>query len=229
MFQHLVEEIGRAEARGFGTDERAAEGETFAREDAVLVRTADLLIRAEEIADLSRAHAHVACGDVHVGTDVTVKLGHETIAETHDFGIGLACGVEVAAALAAAHGQPGKGIFESLLESEELHHRKSDVGLEAESAFVRPDCVVELHAEAAVDVIDALVVRPRDAEDDLPVRLHHPLQDAVVAQDFLVRRHGGSERTQHLAHGLHEFRFAGILAFGHFDDFGNIGHSLSPN
>jgi hypothetical protein len=36
---------------------------------------------------------------------VAIQLGHKALAETHDLGVGLALGVEVGAALAAAHGQ----------------------------------------------------------------------------------------------------------------------------
>ena len=207
---------------------RAAEGESLAGEHAVFVRAADLLVRAEKIADLSAAHAHIAGGHVHVGTDVAVKLGHETVAEAHYLGVGLPCRIEVAAALAAAHGQSGERILERLLEGEELHHRKIDVGLEAQSALVRSDGVVELHPETAVDVVGALVVKPRHAEYYLPVWLDQSFQNAVAAEKFLVFLHGGSERAEHFAHGLHEFRLARIFALCHFDDFGNIRHKSPP-
>lgn len=219
MFQHFLEEIGRAEARRFGADERAAEGKALARQHAVFVCAADFLIRAEEIAYLSAAHTHIAGGHVHVGTDVAVKFGHERVAEAHNFGVGLACGVEIAAALAAAHRKTREGIFESLLESEKFHHGEVDVGLETEPALVRSYRVIELHAEAAVHVPDAFVVLPRHTEDDLPVGFDHSFEDAVAAEELLVLLDGGSERAEHLAHRLHKFGFARILALCHFDDF----------
>ena len=46
-----------------------------------------------------------------------IHIRHEGLAETHDFGIGFALGVKVGAALSAAHGQAGEGIFEALLEA----------------------------------------------------------------------------------------------------------------
>jgi hypothetical protein len=55
-----------------------------------------------------------------IGADVLAELGHEALAEAHDLGVGLALGVEVRAALAAADGQRGEGVLEDLLEAEEL-------------------------------------------------------------------------------------------------------------
>ena len=49
-----------------------------------------------------------------------VQLRHEALAEAHDFIVALALGVEVGAALAAADGQAGEGVFENLLKAQEL-------------------------------------------------------------------------------------------------------------
>ena len=51
---------------------------------------------------------------------MTVQFGHKGLAEAHDFGIRLALRVEVGAALAATDGQAGEGVFEDLLEAQEL-------------------------------------------------------------------------------------------------------------
>ena len=104
VLEYLSEEIGCAEAGGLGTDERSAVGQTFARQHAVFVDARQFLVCAEEIADFSAAHAHVARGNIYAGADVAVKFVHETVAEAHDFVVGFARGIEVAAALAAAHG-----------------------------------------------------------------------------------------------------------------------------
>ncbi len=49
------------------------------------------------------------------------KLGHEGLAETHDFIITLALRVKVGTALAAAHRQAGQAVLENLLKSEEFN------------------------------------------------------------------------------------------------------------
>ena len=225
--EHFPEEVGCAEARRLGTDERAAVCKPFARQHAVVERAADFLVRTEEVADFSAAHAHVARGDIDIGPDVTVKLGHEAVAEAHDFRVGFACGVKVAAALAAAHGKPREGVLEGLLEGEELHDGEVDIGLEAQAALVGSDGVVELDPETAVDMVDALVVRPRHAENDLSVGLDHAFEDAVFPQNLFVLRDCRCKRFQHFTHGLHEFGFVRIFAFCRFYNFGNVGHSSS--
>jgi hypothetical protein len=100
---------------------------------------ADALVLAEEEADLAAADADVTGRHVGVGADVAEELGHEALAEAHDLGVGLALGIEVGAALAAAHGQGGQGILEDLLEAEELEHAEVDGGVEAEAALVGPE------------------------------------------------------------------------------------------
>ena len=78
------------------------------------------LVHAEEVANLACANADVASGNVLVGTDVTVKLCHEGLAETHNLSVAASAQREVRAALAAAHRQSGERVLECLLEAEEL-------------------------------------------------------------------------------------------------------------
>ena len=94
------------------------------------------------------------------------QLVHEGLAEAHDLVVGLALGVEVRAALAAAHGKGGQGVLEDLLEAQELQHAERDGGVEAQAALVGADGGVVLDAEAAIDLDLAGVVDPRDAELD---------------------------------------------------------------
>ena len=75
------------------------------------------LILPEQEAYLSAAYAYVACRDVGIGTDMSVELGHEALAECHDFPVALALGVKVGTALAAADGKPRKAVFENLLKA----------------------------------------------------------------------------------------------------------------
>lgn len=97
--EHLLGEVGGAEAGGLGAHERAAEREALAGE---LVGEAFVL--AEHVANLAAAHADVARGHVGVGTDVAEELGHEALAEAHDLVVALAVRVEVRAALVRADG-----------------------------------------------------------------------------------------------------------------------------
>ena len=99
-------------------------------------------------------------------TDVLAELPHEGNAELADLVVGLALGVEVAATLATAHVEAGEGILEDLLETQELKNGQVDSGVEAETALVWAKGRVELDAVALVDVADALVVFPDNAELD---------------------------------------------------------------
>ena len=109
---------------------------------------------------------------------MTVQLTHERLAEPHDFGVALALGVKVRAALAAAHGQRGQGVLEGLLEGEEFQHPQVDRGVEAQATFVRADGAVHLDTEAAIDLDLALIINPRDPEGNRAFRLADALQNA---------------------------------------------------
>ena len=116
-------------------------------------------------------------GDVGVGSDVPLELGHEGLAEAHDLGVGLALGVEVGSSLTSSDGEGGEAVLEDLLESEELQDGQIDGGVEPESALVGTDGGVELDAVSAVDLDLSGVVHPGDAEHDDPLGLHEPLDD----------------------------------------------------
>ncbi len=107
-----------------------------------------------------------------------MQLGHEALAEAHDFVVALALGIEIAATFAAAHRQRGERVFEHLLEGQELQNAEVHRGMEAQAAFVRPDGAVHLDTEAAVDLDVALVVKPRHAEHKHALRLYDPLENA---------------------------------------------------
>ncbi len=138
MFEHVFHEIDGAVSGGFLADERAAEGEAFAGEDASEA-VFEAFVGSEEVADFSGTDADVACGDVRVLADVAVELDHHGLAEAHDFAVGAAFGVEVGAAFGAAHGEAGEAVFEDLFEAEEFEDALCDGGVEAEAAFVGAD------------------------------------------------------------------------------------------
>src|SRR3546814_17614618 len=54
------------------------------------------------------ANANIARGDVRVGTDVPIKLGHEALANTHDFIIRFIPRVEIGATFARPQWQIGR-------------------------------------------------------------------------------------------------------------------------
>jgi len=143
---------------------------------------------------------------------VTVQLGHEALAETHNFCIGLALRVKVGAALAAAHGQSGQGVLEDLLEAEELDNGEVDGGMEAQAALVRSDSGIELNAVAAVDLDLAVVVNPGNAEGDDALGLYKALDEAcllplgVLVNDEL-------QALKYLADCLKKLGLVGIALF----------------
>jgi hypothetical protein len=108
-------------------------------------------VLAEQVADLPRADVDVAGGDIRGGADVPVQLAHERLAETHDLGSPSAPGIEIGAALGAAHRQARERVLEGLLEGEEFEHGLGDRGVEADATLVGPDHAAVLHAPAPVD------------------------------------------------------------------------------
>ena len=146
--------------------------------ECAVIAVADSLILAHHVANLSAAYAEVTCGNVGVGTDVSVKLSHKGLAETHDFHIGLAVGVEISAALAAADGQTGQRVLEDLLKTEELNNTDIYIGSKTETALVRTKRAVELNTEAAVYLHLAVIVNPRNSEHNLSLRFGDSLNES---------------------------------------------------
>ena len=142
---------------------------------------------------------------------MAVEFVHQRLAEAHDFGVAPTLGVEIGAAFAAADGQAGQRVFEGLFETEELHDPEVDRGVEAHAALVGAERGIELHAEGAVHVDLAGIVRPRHAEDDLALRFADPLDQRVVEM-MRVPLDDGTEAFEHLADGLVEFRLVLVPA-----------------
>ena len=210
VLEHFGGEVADAVAGGLGAGERAAVGQALAGDDAALKAVDDLLVLAVHIADLARADADVAGRGVSELADVAIELGHEALAETHDLTVGLAVGVKVGAALAAAHGQGGQGVLQDLLEAKELDDGQVDRGMEAQTALVGADRGVELHTVAAVDLDLAVVVHPGNAEDDDALGLNEALHEAgffplgVLVDDVL-------EALKDFVNGLQELGLVGVV------------------
>ena len=146
--------------------------------------------------------------------------------------IGLALGVEIGAALAAAHGQASQAVLEGLLEGEELEHAFGDAGVKADAALVRADGVVVLHAPAALDADVALVVLPADAEADHPVGLGNAAQDLVLVILLLVLDEV-EDVLRNLLHRLDELRLPRVAPLDALDEAREIdvirnSHRLQP-
>ena len=152
---------------------------------------------------------------------MTIQLGHESLAESHDLGIASAAGIKVGTALGAAHGQAGQAVLKGLLEAQELHDGQVDGGMEAQAALVGADGAVELHTETAVDMGLASIVNPRDAEHDLALGLDHSLkQSNLLILGVLLDN--GNQRLKNLFDGLVELRLVGIALLHSVDDSGNV-------
>ena len=135
--------------------------------------------------------------------------------------ISLATGREIAAALCAAHGQCGEGVFEGLFETEEFQNRQVNGCVETDAALVRADGVVELHAIAYVVLDFAFVVEPCHAESDDAVGLNHAFNDFVVLEFGMFVVHV-LHRHKHFFYGLQIFFFPGVLGLEVGHDFVNI-------
>src|SRR5690606_34400510 len=112
--------------------------------------------------------------------DVAIQLGHQALAETHYLAFGPALGIKIAAALATANRQAGQGIFEDLLESEELDDPEVNRRVKSHPALVGTKGAVELDAERSIDLNVVVVILPGHAEDDLTLGLANTLGDALL-------------------------------------------------
>ncbi len=83
--------------------------------------------------------------------------------------------------------------------------------MEAQAALVRADRARHLDAIATIDLDRALVVDPRDAEDENALGLDQPLEHSLL-HVVGVALQGGGERLHHLADGLVELGLARVAA-----------------
>ena len=164
-FEHFTHKVEAAEAGCLGADETAAEFEVLAGEHAGEIAR-ETLVLSEEITDFSGTDADIAGGDVDFGADVTIEFGHERLAEAHNLSVALATRREVGTAFAAAHGKRGERVLKGLFEAEKFQNAEVYRRVETESALVRTDGGVELHAVADVDLHFAFVIDPGHAESD---------------------------------------------------------------
>jgi hypothetical protein len=141
-----------------------------------------------------------------------VKLAHEGNAESADFGVRLALGVEVGTTLTTTHVQASKSVLEDLLITEELEDRKVDTGMESKTTLVRTESRVELDSVTTVDLDIAVVVFPDNAEleDTLGDRDD---RDNLLKLRALLKKSRVLKSGQKLVVGLFEF---GLGRLDHF-------------
>ena len=87
---------------------------------------ADFLVITVKITDFAAADTDIACRNVRLAADMAEQFTHEGLAESHDFAVGFAFGIEIGTALAAAHGQGGQGVFENLFKTQEFDDAQVD-------------------------------------------------------------------------------------------------------
>ena len=223
ILQKFLGQIYEAVAGSLGSCQGAAVGEALAGQNA-FIEGGDSLVLAVQEADLAAAYADIAGGYVSVCTDMSVKLCHETLAECHDFAVGFALGIEIGAALAAADGKAGQGVFEDLLEAEEFDNAEVYGRVETKAALVRSDRAVELYTETIVDLDLTLVIDPRNAEEDGSLRGGQTLKQSFLAELLFVCFDDNAERLKDFLDCLVELGLSGILRNYLLQNFINIRH-----
>lgn len=162
---HLVDEIQGSESCSLWAQDRTAPFNTLTGEDT-LIAVGQLLVHAEEIADLATTYADITGRHVLVRTDIAIQLCHECLAEPHDLSIRATSDREIRTTFGTAHRQCGQRILEYLLKSQELQDGKVHGRVETQPALVRTDRTVELNAIADIDMYFSLVIHPWNTERD---------------------------------------------------------------
>jgi hypothetical protein len=132
---------------------------------------------------------------------VTIKLGHEGLAESHNFAVALSVRIEVGTTLSTADRQSGKAVLEYLLEAKELDDGKVYARSKTKSALVRSNSAVELYTIAAVYMPYMIVIFPGNAELDGSLRLNHSLKESGL---LILRMsiHNRAKRGKNLFYSL---------------------------
>ena len=109
----------------------------------------------------------------------------------------------------------GRPVREFLLEAQEFDNAEIYGRMEAQAAFVRSDCGVELYTESTVDMDLSVVVHPRNTENNLTLRFGEALENTgrFVLRVLLDER---LECGQNLCDRLNELRLVGIFLFDLF-------------
>ena len=177
LVEKVLGKVESAESGGFGTQDGSTPGHALPGKHSGMILACEFLVHSVQETDFAAAYAHIAGRDVLIGADAAPEFEHERLAETHDFGVALAYGIKIGSALGSTHGEGREGVLESLFETQELEHGRSDSLVEAETSLVGADCAIELHTVAEVRLHFAFVVDPGDTESEDTVGLDHPLHN----------------------------------------------------
>ena len=206
--KHLLGKVAQTVSRSLGTQQRTTPGQAFSGQSTGKLAF-NTLVLAEKISYLAAPHSYVSGRNISILADVTVQFRHKALAETHDLGVGLASRAEIRTALGAAHRKRGQTVLESLLKCEELHYAQVHALMEADTALVRAESAVALHAEAAVDMESTSVVRPGNTEYHYAFRFRNAFKYFLV-NEIRICRDVWCYAFSNFTHGLMEFFLAGI-------------------
>ncbi|MPM62138.1 hypothetical protein SDC9_109004 [bioreactor metagenome] len=218
--QHFTGEIDVAIAGGLRPDATAAPVQTAPRNRAV-GRIGDLFVLAEKITDFTRTDPDIAGRHVGIGTDMAVKLTHHILTKAHDLVFTLPLGVEIGAALAAAHRQRSQRILENLLESEKFQDTRINRRMKPQTAFVWTDRTVELNPATDIDLNFALVIHPWNLKDDGALRNHQSFQNAIFLILWLPVQQF-AQRPVYFRHALDKLLFPAALLLQPVQHFSDI-------
>src|SRR5699024_4419108 len=109
---------------------------------------------------------NIACRNVSVWPQMTIKLRHQCLTKTHHFAFTFTFRIEVTSAFTAAHRQSGQGVFEGLLEAKEFKNGKIYRWVETHTAFIRTNSGVELNAPCTVNLYLTAIINPNYAKLD---------------------------------------------------------------
>ena len=119
--EHFLSKINKSVTSRLSAGEGTAVGEALACQYSLIEAGYALILSVKE-ANFTSAYADISCRYVYVGAYVLVKLSHKALAESHNFAVGFALGIEIRTALAAPYGQSGKRIFEYLFKTKEFNY-----------------------------------------------------------------------------------------------------------
>jgi hypothetical protein len=105
-----------------------------------------------------------------------------------------------------------------LLKAEELDNPQVDRWVQAQSALIGADGVIELDAESAIDLNFAPVIHSGHAEHDNPIR-HNDAMINLGFHVFGMFRYSRLQGGQDFLDGLVEFWLAGVLLLHIINDF----------
>ena len=173
---------------------------------------------AKEIADLPPTHSDVARGHIGVRANVAEELGHKRLAKAHHLVVGFPLWIEIRATFAAAHRQARERILKNLFECEEFDDAGRDRWVKTQAALVRAERAVHLDAIPAVYLDLALVVYPRNAELNHPLRLNKTFKDFAVSI-FFIPLNGGFDGLENLGHCLEKLRLVRVTFLDDLENF----------